>query len=119
MPKVNVYLPDALAESVRRLQIPLSTVCQDALEQEVVKRESVAIGGGHLVDRGAKPLHRCGPPVVDIAVHPWTASGTSVGFGAKWRCGECRLVWILGLKGTWSMDLSPLAGVLVDLFRNR
>lgn len=38
MPKVNVYLPDRLAEAVRAYQIPLSSVCQQALEREVSAR---------------------------------------------------------------------------------
>ncbi len=37
MPRVNVYLPDELAESVRQLDISVSPVCQRALEQEVRK----------------------------------------------------------------------------------
>jgi ATP-dependent Clp protease ATP-binding subunit ClpA len=41
MPKVNVYLPDRLAEAVRAYQIPISSVCQRALEQEVAARSSV------------------------------------------------------------------------------
>ena len=35
MPKVNVYLPDRLATAVQNLEIPLSAVCQAALEREV------------------------------------------------------------------------------------
>ncbi len=35
MPKINVYLPEALAESVKDLGIPVSAVCQHALEQAV------------------------------------------------------------------------------------
>lgn len=38
MPKVNVYLPDRLAEAVRRYEIPVSAACQRALEQEVAAR---------------------------------------------------------------------------------
>lgn len=41
MPKVNVYLSDRLAEAVRTYQIPLSSVCQQALEREVAARMSV------------------------------------------------------------------------------
>ena len=33
MPKVNVYLPDKLAESVRAADVPLSAVCQRALRE--------------------------------------------------------------------------------------
>ena len=40
MPKVNVYLPDDLAEAVRATGVPVSTVCQRALE--VAVREASA-----------------------------------------------------------------------------
>jgi len=39
MPKINVYLPDDLAEAVRVSGIPISAVCQRALE-EAVRRVS-------------------------------------------------------------------------------
>jgi ATP-dependent Clp protease ATP-binding subunit ClpA len=35
MPKINVYLPDELADAVRDLSIPVSAVCQQALQQAV------------------------------------------------------------------------------------
>src|SRR5205823_10513836 len=35
MPKVNVYLPDALADAVKDAQVPVSAVCQAALEKAV------------------------------------------------------------------------------------
>src|SRR5215475_3584021 len=35
MPKINVYLPDDLAEAVRAAGIPVSAVCQRALEGAV------------------------------------------------------------------------------------
>jgi len=35
MPKVNVYLPDALANAVRDAQLPVSAICQTALERAV------------------------------------------------------------------------------------
>ena len=35
MPKINVYLPDDLAEQVREAGVPVSAVCQRALEQAV------------------------------------------------------------------------------------
>lgn len=41
MPKVNVYLPDELAEQVKRLAIPVSATCQQALTQEVHKMEAL------------------------------------------------------------------------------
>lgn len=35
MPKINVYLPDDLAQSVRDAQLPVSAICQAALERAV------------------------------------------------------------------------------------
>ncbi len=35
MPKINVYLPDELAEAVREAQLPVSSICQIALEAAV------------------------------------------------------------------------------------
>jgi ATP-dependent Clp protease ATP-binding subunit ClpA len=35
MPKINVYLPDELAEAVRDADLPVSTICQRALEYAV------------------------------------------------------------------------------------
>ena len=35
MPKVNVYLPDDLAETVKEVGLPVSAICQRALEQSV------------------------------------------------------------------------------------
>jgi ATP-dependent Clp protease ATP-binding subunit ClpC len=35
MPKVNVYLPDELADAVKAANLPLSAICQRALEQSV------------------------------------------------------------------------------------
>jgi ATP-dependent Clp protease ATP-binding subunit ClpC len=35
MPKINVYLPDELASAVREAQVPVSAICQAALERAV------------------------------------------------------------------------------------
>ncbi|SFP30016.1 ATP-dependent Clp protease ATP-binding subunit ClpC [Amycolatopsis arida] len=35
MPKINVYLPDELAEGVKSTGVPVSAICQRALEQSV------------------------------------------------------------------------------------
>ena len=35
MPKINVYLPEALADAVRDAQLPVSAICQAALERAV------------------------------------------------------------------------------------
>lgn len=41
MPKINVYLPDDLAEAVKEAGLPVSAICQRALEQAV--RRATAI----------------------------------------------------------------------------
>jgi hypothetical protein len=41
MPKINVYLPDDLAEAVKELNIPVSAVCQRALEVSVKRITAV------------------------------------------------------------------------------
>ncbi|MEV7229123.1 Clp protease N-terminal domain-containing protein [Polymorphospora sp. NPDC051019] len=57
MPKINVYLPDELAEAVRETGVPVSAICQRALEQAVRRvtaiRESVVVdvGGDDLAAR--------------------------------------------------------------------
>jgi post-segregation antitoxin (ccd killing protein) len=38
MPKLSVYLSDAVYEAVRRYEIPVSSVAQEALRAEVVRR---------------------------------------------------------------------------------
>jgi ATP-dependent Clp protease ATP-binding subunit ClpC len=50
MPKINVYLPDELAEAVKEVGVPVSAICQRALEQSV-KRVS-AIRAAALGDPG-------------------------------------------------------------------
>ena len=42
MPKINVYLPDDLAEAVRTARIPVSAVCQRALEDALQKATAAA-----------------------------------------------------------------------------
>ncbi|MBP2707179.1 ATP-dependent Clp protease ATP-binding subunit [Microbispora sp. RL4-1S] len=48
MPKINVYLPDELAEAVKDAGLPVSAICQRALEQAVRRvtaiRETVVRG---------------------------------------------------------------------------
>jgi ATP-dependent Clp protease ATP-binding subunit ClpC len=52
MPKINVYLPDDLAEAVREAGIPVSAVCQRALEYAV--RRVTAIRETALSDLSGK-----------------------------------------------------------------
>jgi ATP-dependent Clp protease ATP-binding subunit ClpC len=45
MPKINVYLPDELAEAVKELGLPVSPICQQALEAVVRKVQSIETAG--------------------------------------------------------------------------
>jgi ATP-dependent Clp protease ATP-binding subunit ClpC len=49
MPKINVYLPDELADSVKETGLPVSAICQRALEQSA-KRVSAIRSVGDLGD---------------------------------------------------------------------
>ena len=44
MPKINVYLPDGLADAVREAQLPVSSICQAALESAVQKVQAARDG---------------------------------------------------------------------------
>jgi ATP-dependent Clp protease ATP-binding subunit ClpA len=41
MPKINVYLPDELAEAVKEAGVPVSAICQAALEQAVRRLSTI------------------------------------------------------------------------------
>ena len=44
MPKINVYLPDTLADAVREAQLPVSSICQAALESALQKVQAARDG---------------------------------------------------------------------------
>jgi post-segregation antitoxin (ccd killing protein) len=46
VPKINVYLPDELAEAVKEAGVPVSAVCQRALEQAVRRITSIRESAG-------------------------------------------------------------------------
>lgn len=45
MPKINVYLPDDLADHVRDIGLPVSAICQRALEQSVKRVTAIRAVG--------------------------------------------------------------------------
>ncbi len=59
MPKINVYLPDDLAAAVKDAGVPVSGVCQRALEQavrRVTAIREIAASPAHDVPAGAQPF---------------------------------------------------------------
>ena len=67
MPKINVYLPDDLANAVREAGIPVSPVCQKALA-EAVRR----------VGRARKTVERLRDPDFDPAGVPRSPAASGV-----------------------------------------
>jgi ATP-dependent Clp protease ATP-binding subunit ClpC len=61
VPKINVYVPDELAEAVKEAGIPVSAVCQRALETAVRRvtaiREAVISPSAELHDASARLAH--------------------------------------------------------------
>ena len=55
MPKINVYLPDELAAAVKEAQLPVSTICQNALERAVLDVKAVRAAGGRFLEDGPLP----------------------------------------------------------------
>ena len=66
MPKINVYLPDDLADAVRDTGVPVSAICQRALEQAV--RRMTAIRQVVLTDLDAADLTQWLPQFTARAV---------------------------------------------------
>jgi len=57
MPKINVYLPSDLAAEVKQAEIPVSEVCQRALQEEVLKmKAATAIGNDERLHAAAARL---------------------------------------------------------------
>lgn len=81
MPKINVYLPDDLAEAVKDAGLPVSAICQRALEQAVRRVTAVreiAEGGTdpYLIDRTAiLPFTARAMRLLDAAQAEATADG--------------------------------------------
>ncbi|WP_214408607.1 Clp protease N-terminal domain-containing protein [Sphaerisporangium fuscum] len=82
MPKINVYLPDDLAEAVKEAGVPVSAVCQRALEQAVRRvtaiRETV-IGDLDVDDATARLPHFTprSRKTIKLAVEQARAAGAS------------------------------------------
>ncbi|CAL9499308.1 type II toxin-antitoxin system CcdA family antitoxin [Streptomyces sp. enrichment culture] len=54
MPKINVYVPDALAERIKAVGISVSPVCQRALEEEVRRMEAQQKASAELLEVAAR-----------------------------------------------------------------
>ncbi|WP_326824167.1 Clp protease N-terminal domain-containing protein [Streptosporangium sp. NBC_01756] len=82
MPKINVYLPDELAEAVKETGVPVSAICQRALEQAVRRVTAIretALGAPDLDDPTARLTHFTGRArtVIKLAVEQAGAEGAA------------------------------------------
>jgi ATP-dependent Clp protease ATP-binding subunit ClpA len=60
VPKINVYLPDDLAQAVREMEVPVSAICQRALEASVRRVTAIrqaTLGEVTLDDAGGRLAH--------------------------------------------------------------
>jgi Clp amino terminal domain, pathogenicity island component len=91
MPKINVYLPDDLADAVRDTGVPVSAICQRALEQAVRRMTMIrsAVLGDVDTESPAGRLPHVTPRAVEalrLAVADARAAGTpNVGTGPLLR----------------------------------
>jgi ATP-dependent Clp protease ATP-binding subunit ClpA len=73
MPKINVYLPDDLADSVKEIGLPVSAICQRALEQSVKRVSAIrSVGNGADAIAGLTSVTQRAKDVLKLAI---TAAG--------------------------------------------
>ena len=77
MPKVTIYMPDALAERVKALGLSMSPICQSALQQEVDKVTAVQNATRNL-DKVARRLRKT------IEEHEVASRRQGFSDGTKW-----------------------------------
>jgi ATP-dependent Clp protease ATP-binding subunit ClpA len=83
VPKINVYLPDDLADAVKEMGVPVSAICQRALEASVRRVTAIrqaALGEVPLEDSAGRLAHFTAKArtAVGLAVRSAHASGSAV-----------------------------------------
>ncbi|GAA1591823.1 Clp protease N-terminal domain-containing protein [Actinoplanes couchii] len=112
MPKINVYLPDDLAEAVRDTGLPVSPICQRALEHAV--RRITTIRQAALTDLDPERIAEQLPTfttrlitVISLAARRATESGTSAVTTGDLLHGVLTEGQNLALRLLNSMDVAP------------
>jgi ATP-dependent Clp protease ATP-binding subunit ClpA len=119
MPKINVYLPDELADAVRDTGVPVSAICQRALEQAVKRitaiRRSTALD---LLSDAEDPAGRLriftgrAVKAIQLSVeHAQTAGAANVGTGDL-LAGVLQEGENLALQALSSMEIEPASLVV-------
>jgi ATP-dependent Clp protease ATP-binding subunit ClpA len=82
MPKINVYLPDDLAETVKEVGLPVSAICQRALEQSVKRVSAIRTAVVGELDPlvGLTSFTQRAKDVVGMAIeHAWDRGAEEIG----------------------------------------
>lgn len=122
MPKINVYLPDDLAEAVKESGVPVSAICQRALEQAVRRVTAIrAAVLGELDDDLAARLPHFTPRVrtaIKLAVERARAAGAGTVSSGHLLAGLLAEGTNLALHVLRALEIEP-DRVGADLARHR
>src|SRR3954447_8332793 len=119
MPKINVYLPDELADAVRETGVPVSAICQRALEQAVRRMTTIrraVLGSVDAETLAGKLPHVTGRAITSrqLATDGAKAgSATAVGTGHLLR-GMIAEGGNLAVQILRAMEIDPAALVIDD-----
>jgi ATP-dependent Clp protease ATP-binding subunit ClpA len=115
MPKINVYLPDDLADAVKEAGVPVSAVCQRALEQAVRRVTSIReIVASPVHDLPAEPLLPFTARVVRILQ---AAEATAAADGLPNIDGECLLRAVLDDRDSLAVRVLGALDITVPQIR--
>jgi ATP-dependent Clp protease ATP-binding subunit ClpA len=121
MPKINVYLPDELAEAVKDAGVPISAICQRALEQAVRRITAIRqttlgeFGPGDLDERFPQFTARARAVITTAVERARSGASPSVGTGDL-LAGMIDERHNLGLQVLRAIEVDP-AAVQRDLAR--
>jgi ATP-dependent Clp protease ATP-binding subunit ClpC len=112
VPKINVYLPDDLADAVKEMGVPVSAICQRALEASVRRVTAIrqaALGEVQLDDPAGRLAHFTAKAraAVGLAVRSARASGSAVVGTEHLLAGLLAEGTNLALVVVTSMEIEP------------
>jgi ATP-dependent Clp protease ATP-binding subunit ClpA len=114
VPKINVYLPDDLADAVKETGVPVSAICQRALEASVRRVTAIrqaTLGQVHVDDPAGRLAHFTAKArtAVGLAVRSAQAAGSAVVGTEHLLAGLLAEGTNLALVIVTSMEIEPSA----------
>ena len=114
VPKINVYLPDDLADAVKEMGVPVSAICQRALEASVRRVTAIrqaTLGGVHPDDPAGRLAHFTAKArtAVGLAVRASHADGSAYVGTEHLLAGILAEDTNLALTVLTSMEIQPAA----------